>query len=154
MSKVTHNDQFFNSFSFPNNSSPKEIRLPEEISEQKFVAETFRILERAVEQSVDGIAVANMDGMIRFCNQAWADMHGYCVTEVIGKHLGIFHTKEQMENEVIPFNELVKKRGYHKNEIGHVRRNGSVFESWMTVTVLGRNSPRYYRTKAITGRLK
>ncbi|MBM3248658.1 MAG: PAS domain S-box protein, partial [Candidatus Omnitrophica bacterium] len=135
MSKVTHNDQLFNSFSFPN-SSPKEIKLPEEISEQKFVAETFRILERAVEQSVDGIAVANINGIIRFCNQAWADMHGYCVSEVIGKNLSIFHTEEQLANEVIPFNELVKKRGYHKGEVGHVRKNGNVFETWMMTTML------------------
>lgn len=135
MSKVSQNDRFFNSF-LSSNNSPKEIKFPKEISEQKFVAETFRILERAVEQSIDGIAVANLDGIIRFCNDAWAEMHGYCVTEIIGKHLGIFHTKEQLEGDVIPFNETVKKRGSYQGEVGHVKKDGTCFETWMTVTLL------------------
>ena len=49
-------------------------------------------------------------------------MHGYSVDELIGRHLGIFHTKEQLETEVNPFIKQVLEAGSGEREIGHVRR--------------------------------
>jgi diguanylate cyclase (GGDEF)-like protein/PAS domain S-box-containing protein len=114
----------------------QKIKIPSEICEQKYVQETYRMLEHAVEQSIDGIAVADMKGVIRFCNQAWAQMHGYSIDELLGKHLSIFHTKEQMQKEVIPFNEQVKQMGFHQGEVGHLRKDGTIFPAWMTTTIL------------------
>jgi len=143
MSETSNKNNSFKFFSpdHPNSKNKQEnifnlLKIPKEISERKHVEETYRMLETAVEQSIDGIAVANMDGIIRFCNQAWAKMHGYCVSELLGKHLSIFHTKEQMIQDVIPFNELVKKNGAHHGEVGHVKKDGAVFATWMSTTIL------------------
>ncbi|MBM3251513.1 MAG: PAS domain S-box protein [Candidatus Omnitrophica bacterium] len=135
MSEGIHKIHHFKSFS-PGQSYEKITEIPKEISEQNHVVETYRMLEKAVEQSMDGIAVADLNGVIRFCNQAWADMHGYCISELLGKHLGIFHTEEQMQKDVIPFNEQVKKIGFHQGEVGHRRKDGSTFPTWMTTNVL------------------
>jgi len=96
----------------------------------------LRWLERAVEQSIDGIAVADLEGSVQFVNPAWAQMHGYGVTELMGKHLNIFHTEEQLQKEVILFNEQVKRTGSHQGEVGHVRKDGTTFPTWMTSTLL------------------
>jgi len=96
----------------------------------------LRKLELAVEQSIDGIAISDLDGNIQFINTAWAQMHGYSVEELQGQHLGMFHTKEQLEKDVIPFNEQVLKTGAHQGEVGHVRKDGVTFPSWMSTTVL------------------
>ncbi len=93
-------------------------------------------LGSAVEQSVDGMAIADMDGTIQFVNRAWAAMHGYTTEELIGKPLNIFHTKEQLENEVIPFNEGVQEHGVNQGEVGHKRKDGSTFPTWMTVSIM------------------
>jgi rsbT co-antagonist protein RsbR len=87
-------------------------------------------------EAIDGIAIADLDGNIEFANTAWAQMHGYSVGELLGKHLGIFHTEEQLQEEVIPFNERVMELGACQDEIGHVRKDGTIFPTWMSITVL------------------
>ncbi|MDY6876413.1 MAG: PAS domain S-box protein, partial [Chloroflexota bacterium] len=96
----------------------------------------LRWLEMAAEQSIDGIAVADLDGIIQFVNPAWAQMHGYGTAELIGQHLSIFHTEEQLQKEVIPFNEQVQNVGAKQGEVGHVRKDGTPFPTWMTSTLL------------------
>lgn len=94
------------------------------------------MLEKAVEQSIDGIAMADLDGYITFINQAWKQMHGYEMDELIGEKLDIFHTQEQLANEVLPFNEVVMKNGFNTGEMGHKRKNETSFPTAMTVTLL------------------
>ena len=110
--------------------------LVRDITERKRTEETLRRLETAVKQSIDGIAVTDLDGNIQFVNPAWAQMHGYSVDDLLHKHLSIFHTEEQMQREVIPFNEQVKDTGAHQGEVGHVRKDGTTFLTWMTTTAL------------------
>jgi len=127
-------------YRIPKNTHDNKInnlsKIPKEVSERKRVEETYRMLEKAAEQSIDGIAVADMKGIIRFANRTWAKMHGYGTEELLGKHLRIFHTKEQMRKDVRPFNEQVKKKGFHHGEVGHLRKDGTVFLTWMSTSVL------------------
>jgi PAS domain S-box-containing protein len=108
----------------------------EDITERKRTEEKLLEFKAAVEQSTDGIALAGLDGRIRFANEAWARLHGYRADELVGRHLSIFHTTEQLETEVLPFNEKVLETGSGEREIGHARKDGSTFPTWMTVTVL------------------
>jgi len=94
------------------------------------------MLEMAVEQSIDGILVKDTDGYIRYVNKAWALMHGYDPLELLGKHASCFHTTTQMEKEVIPFNDLVMKKGSYMSEVGHKRKDGSVFPAMLTVNMI------------------
>jgi PAS domain S-box-containing protein len=96
----------------------------------------LRRLEMAVEQSIDGIAIPDLDGNIEFVNSSWAQMHGYTVEELLGQHLSMFHTEEQLQEDVIPFNERVMETGAHQGEVGHVRKDGTTFPTWMSTTVL------------------
>ena len=110
--------------------------LEERGTEHIQAEEKLRRLERAVEQSIDGFAVADLDGIIQFVNPAWAKMHGYPVEELLGKHLSLFHTEEQMQEDVNPFNEQVRKQGAHQGEVGHVRKDGTTFSTRMATTIL------------------
>ncbi len=99
--------------------------------------ETIKALSTVVEQSVEGMAIAELDGTLTFVNDAWCEMHGYQNSEeLIGSHLSLFHTKEQNENEVLPFNEKVRKHGTHSGEVGHVTRDGRSFLTSMATTLL------------------
>jgi PAS domain S-box-containing protein len=101
------------------------------------VKKTLRRLAVIVEQAAEGIAVADMDGNIQFVNNAWVRMHGYeSGAELVGKNLRIFHTDEQFKTEVAPFNETVKRQGHNWAELGHVRRDGTIFPTQMSVVVL------------------
>jgi PAS domain S-box-containing protein len=67
-------------------------------------------------------------------NKAWAEMHGYATEELIGQHLSVFHTPEQLGKEVNPFNERVIATGPNTGEMGHCRKDGTTFITQMAVT--------------------
>lgn len=111
-------------------------RLQSRIAERHLVEEALRMLERAVEQSADGIAVTDLSGSTKFINEAWARMHGHDVYDVLGYEFGLFHTTEQMQEEVFPLMTQVRQHGSFQGEVGHRRKDGSIFPAWMSVTRL------------------
>ncbi len=113
--------------------------------EQRIDARTYELeesnrsllhLKAAFQQSIDGIAVTDMEGFVRFVNLAWAEMHGFHEDEIIGKHLGMFHVGRKMEREFESFVESMAWQGSSEDEVGHMRKNGTVFPTWMSMTVL------------------
>ncbi len=94
------------------------------------------MLENVVRQSIDGIAVADMDGHIEFVNSAWAGMHGYKTEELMGKHMNCFYTKTQLEEEINPFFKTVSQKGFNIGEIGHIKKDGAVFSALMATNIL------------------
>ena len=106
------------------------------IAERGEAAEQLQRLAMVAEQAGEGIALADLDGRLQFVNSAWARMHGYETgDELVGRHLSVFHTEEQMKRDVAPFNEQVMRKGQHSGEQGHVRRDGVPFTTDMTVTL-------------------
>jgi len=117
-------------------------RLRSEVAERRLVEEALRMLERAVEQSIDGIAVTDPSGSTQFLNVAWADMHGHDVFDVLGYDLSLFHTPEQMQGEVYPLMAQVRDRRAFQGEVGHRKKDGTVFPTWMSVSFLQDESSR------------
>jgi PAS domain S-box-containing protein len=112
--------------------------LLHDLTKQKRREHHLHIFQAAMEQSMDGIAMADMDGHLQFANSAWAKMHGY-ETEtknLIGRSLNIFHTKEQLAQDVEPFNECVRRSGSHSGEVGHVSRDGRQFPTRMSTSLI------------------
>ena len=107
-----------------------------DVTEQKQAEAVLLRLQNAVEQSIDGIAVVDSDGVIDFVNPAWARMHGYGVEDLLGKHLSMFHTPAQLERDVLPCLKRARKLGAHQQEIGHVHADGTLFPTWMSVSGL------------------
>jgi PAS domain S-box-containing protein len=114
----------------------RSVGTVQDITERKRAEEALLSLERSIDQSIGGIARADMNGKIVFANKAWARMHGYEVNEIIGKPLSIFHTQKQMESEVNPFNQNVLEYGAYAAEMGHARKDGTTFFAWMEATAV------------------
>jgi len=111
------------------------VGVTRDVSERVRAEQELLEYKAAVEQSGDGIALTDMDGHIRFVNEAWASMHGRSVEELMGRHLSVFHTRRQMDTEVIPFNRRLLETGANRGEVWHVRKNGEEFPTFMTTTV-------------------
>ena len=94
------------------------------------------MLENALEQSADGIAVTDLDGSILFINKAWADIHGYLVSEILEKNMDMFYTKEQYSNDIEALNELTIEKGAHIGETFHLKKNGKQFPVLRAATLL------------------
>jgi len=88
----------------------------------------LRRLAVTSEQPNNGIAIIDSRGNIRFVNLFWRTMHGFNATdEIIGKHISTFHTKEQMESDIMPLMEETKQRGQLSGLVKHVQNDGVVF---------------------------
>ncbi|MBN2087142.1 PAS domain S-box protein [Candidatus Peregrinibacteria bacterium] len=107
-----------------------------DMTEKKRARELTLKLRSATEHSMDGVAMFDINGNIEFVNSAWAKMHGYKSKELVGKHLSMFHTKSQMKEEVLPFNEKVYRTGGNQGELGHVKRDGTEFPTFMSTTLI------------------
>lgn len=110
------------------------ICVANDITERKIREEKLRRLSSVVEQSSEGLTLTDLDGFIIFINSAFALIHGYTPKELLGKHLSVFHTPEQMP-QVEAANKQIKEFGSFNGEIWHVRKDGSVFPSLMQNTL-------------------
>jgi PAS domain S-box-containing protein len=106
-----------------------------DITERKHAEERLLLLSSAVEESLEGIAITDPAGHVKFCNPAYAAMHRLKASEVIGKHVSCFHTPAQMEQVEEMYDELLDK-AFFEGEIMHARSDGSEFPGWMHVTML------------------
>jgi len=95
----------------------------------------LRLLSLAVEQTSEGIAVVDLEGILQFVNPAFAKMHGYAPEELIGKHLSIFHSPEQMPT-VDEANRTLQESGVFAGEVRHTRRDGTSFSTMMRNSLL------------------
>ena len=118
-----------------NQLEKKMLDLEQEITERKSAEKRLRLLSSAVEQSCEGIAMSDLEGNLVFTNKAFAAMHGYTQEELVGKHLSIFHTAEQMPS-VEAANRESRKTGEFNGEVWHVRRSGTVFPALMHNSIL------------------
>jgi len=106
-----------------------------DVTKRRWAEERLHLLSQAVEQSSEGIVLADLEGNLLFVNKAFGDLHGYDVEELIGKHFSIFHTPEQMP-AVEDAIRQVREMGKFIGEIWHARRDGSVFPGLMHNSLL------------------
>jgi len=106
-----------------------------DVTDTRSVYERLRLLSAATEQSSEGISVVDLDGKILFLNQAFAEMHGMRREEVLGKHVSIFHNKEQMPSLRVAM-RIVREHGIFSGEIWHTRADGTTFPGLMHNSLL------------------
>jgi PAS domain S-box-containing protein len=97
--------------------------------------EEMRKLSSAIEQSIDGIAIADLEPKLTYVNDAFARMHGYSREEMIGMKVVDLHNERQMDEYQRGMNQI-KTQGSWEGEIGHIRKDGTPFATYMSVSLL------------------
>jgi PAS domain-containing protein len=72
------------------------LALLADITERKKAEEKVRLLSHAVDSSVDGVAMGNLEGKITYVNETFVEMFGYSREELIGKEIAFIYPKDQM----------------------------------------------------------
>ncbi len=108
----------------------------QDITQRKHAEERTNLLSQVADQSLDGLAVVDMQGTLIYINAASAEMHGYTVEECLGQNLSIFQNPEQMARESGPAIQQVMEKGSFQGEMGHCRKDGSTFPTWMSIALL------------------
>ena len=105
-----------------------------DVTERKRAEEELKKFKTASDRSSHGMAMCHLDGSLIYVNESFAEMHGYRVEELIGKHLSIFHTEEQMKDVERLRKQLEETGSYVAEEVWHKRKDGTVFPTLMTGT--------------------
>ncbi len=104
-------------------------------AERKRVEEEVKQLSSAVDQSIDGIAIGDLEPKMTYVNDAFAQMHGYSPEEMMGMKVANLHNEEQMDEFKTGIDQIMTQ-GSWMGEIGHVRKDGAPFPTYMSVTLL------------------
>ena len=104
----------------------KVKELEKNVADREQMDDSIQLISLAIEQSSEGIAIANLEGSLQYLNDAFAKIHEYSVKELIGKNLSLLHTPQHMPS-VKAADKQVKKTGSFKGEIWHVTRSGTEF---------------------------
>ncbi len=111
------------------------IGIIRDITERKRAEGEIRKLSSAVDQSIDGIAIGDLEPKLTYVNDAFARMHGYSSEEMIGMKVVNLHNEEQVDEYKSGMNQI-KTQGEWVGEIGHIRKDGTPFPTFMSVTLL------------------
>jgi len=120
----------------PDGSVSAVCVLYRDITEHRRAEEEIRKLGSAVEQSIDGIAMVDMEARLTYVNKAIADVHGYSPKEMIGMQVQDLHGDEQVYKSAM---DQIKTQGFCEGEIGLMRKDGTPFPAYMSVTLLKDN---------------
>jgi two-component system, cell cycle sensor histidine kinase and response regulator CckA len=122
-----------------------------DISERKKAEEETLKFKTISDHANYGTAIADLEGNIIYVNSSFAEMHGFSPEGLKGTHLSIFHNEEQMPH-VNELNEKLRSEGnYSLEEVGHVRKDGSVFPALMNASIIKNNEgiPQFLSATAI-----
>ncbi len=136
---VRHVQQYVVPVCDSNNQLVRHDSLVIDVTTEHEAEQRLKLLSHVVEQTSEGVAVADLDGRLLFLNRAWAAMHGGDEEDFIGRHLSVFHSTEQMPVVHEAFQRTIMTGGF-EGEIWHAKKDGLTFLSLMHITLLRNES--------------
>ena len=109
--------------------------IARDIDDMKRADEQIQKLSSAVEQSIDGIAIGDLGDKLLYVNDSYAHMHGYTPEEMIGMKVTNLYPADKAhvyENALYQINT----HGAWRYEVEHVKKDGSIFPAYLSVTTL------------------
>ncbi|MBU1775797.1 MAG: PAS domain S-box protein, partial [Gammaproteobacteria bacterium] len=104
-----------------------------DITERK---RTLTVLQRhhhVIETAMDGYWMTSADGFLEEVNQAYADLVGYSMQELVGMHISQLEANEKPE-DVRAHIEMILVKGKDRFETRHRRKDGSLLDLEISVT--------------------
>ncbi|MGZ4033688.1 MAG: sensor histidine kinase, partial [Bacteroidia bacterium] len=112
--------------------------LEQEITKRKVtqlqLLESQKYTRLIINGSLDMICASDRRGFITEFNNAAQKTFGYSAEEVIGKHVSMLY-EDPLQRMKITDEELYKK-GVYAGEVNNIRKNGEVFVSFLSASVL------------------
>jgi len=111
---------------------PLMISTVWDVTARKEAEDQNTIFKTIADNAVYGKAIADLQGNLVYVNRFFANIHGYNPGELIGHHLSILHTREQMEEEKLAIASLMKKGHFNPRKSWHLHRNTTQFPMLMS----------------------
>jgi PAS domain S-box-containing protein len=97
----------------------------------KKIDETLKNIFSSIKEYA--LYATNLDGNITYYSMGSEMMFGWHKSEIVFKHVGILHTKEDAASHLAVILDQVRKGGQYETEIELVRKDGQRFPAILTV---------------------
>ena len=105
-----------------------------DITERKRAEEEMRVKDNAIASSINGIAIADLEGNLTYANHSFLEMWGYHdEKDVVGRNVLEFCQAEEDAAEVM---KVATKRGGWIGELLAKRKDGSAFDVYAAASVV------------------
>jgi len=122
-----------------------------DLTKEKESLEEINKFKQTTDLANYGCIMINMEGKISYCNQYFAELHGYNIEEVLGKDISVFHSKEQMPTLNKLYKNIIADGHYANQEVYHITKDGKEFPTLMNALLMNDEfgKPKYITATAI-----
>lgn len=110
------------------------VGVCDDITEQQKNTENLKKLSRVVECSLDGIIIANTDGIIEYTNPQFSHITGYSASEAIGKKANFFRSGKTAHSTYKDLWSSILAGQEWTGELQNKKKNGTIY--WAQVTIV------------------
>jgi len=109
------------------------VDITDRIRAEEELAQTRSYARNLIDSSLDMIIAVDAERRIVEFNRAAQETFGYGPEEVVGQHIGMLYADPQAGQQV---NQAVRATGSFSGEVANRRKNGEVFPSLLSASVL------------------
>jgi len=105
-----------------------------------FYKDNLFIEKQIINETKEAILITNQNGIIEDINTSFTRVTGYSKEEVIGKKPNILQSGHHDEDFYQNMWESINRTGYWEGEICNKRKNGELYQQWITISAIKSNS--------------
>ena len=110
--------------------------LRRDITDQRTAATKLELAGRVLDQSTDGMVIADAENRIMLVNAAFTEITGYSAEEVLGKDSRILSLQAHENSYSAAMLQTLVTQGRWTGEVWSRRKNGEVYPQWLNLSVL------------------
>jgi PAS domain S-box-containing protein len=133
------------------NGRPATLNFLADVTARRQAEEEIRKFKTISDNASYGTQIISPDATFLYVNRTFAEMHGYSPEELIGRHVSLCHTEQQMDMVSAGIQEVFRIGAFSSREVWHVHRNGTEFPTLMSGSVINDASgqPQYMATTTV-----
>ncbi len=117
------------------NDKKHQVGFFTDVTKREWAEREIYKLSSAMRQSIDGIAICELDQRISFANDSFAGMHGFNPAEMLDMPLSALYDKGLMDDFSLKIKKVLAT-GRWQGETLHVKNGGTPFPVFMSLSLL------------------
>jgi len=115
------------------------IHLVRDITDRQQADEWQRLAASVFENTIEGILITDVEGIIQFVNPAFTAITQYEANEAIGKNPRILQSGRHDRQFYESMWSSILESGHWQGELWNRRKNGEIFPQWLTISAIKNN---------------
>lgn len=104
------------------------------------------LFKNVLENNSEGVVITDVNGDIKWVNNAFSEITGYKLEEVLGENMSILRSGLHDDNFYEEMWHQLHEKGRWKGEVWNKNKNGDIYSEWLIINSIkdNRNQNKYY----------